>query len=86
MKRSITLAGHKTSVTLEDDFWQGMRLIARNENTTLISLVSRINDARQAHTNLSSAIRVFVLNYFQVRCVTGQANPHRTDPFPVQAA
>jgi predicted DNA-binding ribbon-helix-helix protein len=66
MKRSITLAGHKTSVTVEDDFWQGMRLIARDESTTLISLVSRIDGARHKGTNLSSAIRVFVLNYFQL--------------------
>jgi predicted DNA-binding ribbon-helix-helix protein len=43
-----------------------MRLIARDESTTLISLVSRIDGARHKGTNLSSAIRVFVLNYFQL--------------------
>jgi predicted DNA-binding ribbon-helix-helix protein len=64
MKRSITLAGHKTSVTLEDEFWQGVRQIAHNENTTLISLVSRIDCGRQKDSNLSSAIRVYVLKYF----------------------
>lgn len=47
MKRSITLAGHKTSVTLEDEFWRGMRLSARNENAALITFISHIDSARQ---------------------------------------
>jgi predicted DNA-binding ribbon-helix-helix protein len=60
IKRSITLEGHKTSVTLEDEFWQALRLIAHREKTTVASLVRQINQTRNK-SNLSSAIRVFVL-------------------------
>jgi predicted DNA-binding ribbon-helix-helix protein len=60
IKRSITLEGHKTSVTLEDEFWQALRLLAHHEKTTVASLVRQINQTRNK-SNLSSAIRVFVL-------------------------
>jgi predicted DNA-binding ribbon-helix-helix protein len=59
-KRSICLEGHKTSVTLEDEFWEALRLIALREKTTVISLIRQINQTRNK-SNLSSAIRVFVL-------------------------
>jgi len=64
LKRTITIDGHKTSVTLEDEFWMGLREIARHKNATLRSLITQIDDARERN-NLSSAIRVFVLNYFR---------------------
>jgi len=60
IKRSISLEGHKTSVTLEDEFWQALRVIAHREKTTVVSLVRQINQTRNK-SNLSSAIRVFVL-------------------------
>ena len=63
-KRTITIDGHKTSVTLEDEFWMGLREIARRKNATLRSLITQIDDAR-IRNNLSSAIRVFVLNHFR---------------------
>ena len=63
-KRTITIDGHKTSVTLEDEFWTGLREIARKKNATLRSLVTQIDDGR-VRNNLSSAIRVFVLNHFR---------------------
>jgi predicted DNA-binding ribbon-helix-helix protein len=63
-KRTITIDGHKTNVTLEDAFWYGLREIARRKNTTLRSLITQIDDARERN-NLSSAIRVFVLNHFR---------------------
>jgi predicted DNA-binding ribbon-helix-helix protein len=59
-KRSISLEGHKTSVTLEDEFWLALRVIAHREKTTVVSLVRLINQTRNK-SNLSSAIRVFVL-------------------------
>jgi predicted DNA-binding ribbon-helix-helix protein len=65
-KRSIIIDGHKTSVTLEDEFWGGLREIARRRNATITSLVMQIDDAR-TENNLSSAIRIFVLNYFRMR-------------------
>ena len=60
VKRSITIEGHKTSVTLEDEFWDALRVIAWRDKTTMVSLVHQINQRRN-QSNLSSAIRVFVL-------------------------
>ena len=61
-KRNIIVAGHKTSVSLEDAFWKELREIARERNMTLSGLIGAINKERQ-HKNLSSAIRVFVLAF-----------------------
>ena len=66
VKRSIVIAGHKTSVSLEDAFWQGLKDIATNRRMTLSDLVGSINSERK-HGNLSSAIRLFVLNHYQAR-------------------
>src|SRR5215813_8657727 len=62
-KRSIVVGGHKTSISLEDAFWNGMKVIAGERETTLSKLVGSI-DASREHANLSSAIRLFVLGYF----------------------
>jgi predicted DNA-binding ribbon-helix-helix protein len=59
IKRSIVISGHKTSVSLEDAFWQGLREIVRVQGATISSVVGEIDRSRQ-HDNLSSAIRVFV--------------------------
>ncbi|VAW18122.1 hypothetical protein MNBD_ALPHA12-2337 [hydrothermal vent metagenome] len=63
-KRSITLAGHKTSLALEEAFWQALDQIAAQSGCTVPALISRI-DAGRKTKNLSSAIRVFVLAYFR---------------------
>ena len=64
VKRSVVLAGHKTSVSLEDAFWQGLKDIAQSRRTTLSVLVSSIDTDRE-QGNLSSAIRLFVLNHYK---------------------
>ena len=64
IKRSIVIAGHKTSVSLEDAFWKGLKEIADDRDITLSDLVSSIDTDRQ-HGNLSSAIRLFVLDHFR---------------------
>jgi predicted DNA-binding ribbon-helix-helix protein len=64
IKRSIVIAGHKTSVSLEDAFWKGLKDIAIGRNMTLSDLVAAI-DAERRHGNLSSAIRLFVLDHYQ---------------------
>jgi predicted DNA-binding ribbon-helix-helix protein len=64
IKRSIVIAGRKTSVSLEDDFWNGLKEAAREHKRTLSDLVSSI-DVRRSNTNLSSAVRIFVLDYFR---------------------
>lgn len=64
IKRSIVLDGHKTSVSLENEFWNGLREIAGRENINLSTLVGKIDRERKS-CNLSSAIRVHVFNYFR---------------------
>ena len=64
IKRSIVLAGHKTSVTLEEPFYQALKDIAASRRVTLSDLIARIDTDRE-HGNLSSAIRLFVLNHYQ---------------------
>lgn len=59
-KRSIVIAGHRTSISLEDAFWTGLKQIAATRGISLAGLVAEIDAARGA-ANLSSAIRVFVL-------------------------
>jgi predicted DNA-binding ribbon-helix-helix protein len=64
VKRSIVIAGHKTSVSLEDAFWKALKEIASGLNLTLSDLVASIDtDRRQG--NLSSAIRLFVLDHYR---------------------
>ena len=64
VKRSIALAGHKTSVSLEDAFWAALETIAAGLGMTLSDLIERI-DAQREHANLSSAIRLFVLEFYR---------------------
>ena len=68
VKRSIVVAGHKTSVSLEEAFWNGMKEISGLRNMTLSELVGEIDGNRQ-QGNLSSAIRLFVLDYFRTRAM-----------------
>lgn len=69
VKHSIVVAGHKTSISLEDAFWRGLKDIAWIRRTTLSGLVNSIACAR-THGNLSSALRLFVLNHYQARIST----------------
>ncbi len=66
VKRSIVIAGHKTSVSLEDAFWKGLKDIAGDRDITLSDLVAEIDRDRR-EGNLSSAIRLYVLNHFQTQ-------------------
>jgi predicted DNA-binding ribbon-helix-helix protein len=64
VKRSVVLVGHRTSVSLEDAFWTSLKEIAAARQTTLSKLVETI-DAGRMHGNLSSAIRLFVLDQYR---------------------
>ena len=64
VKRSILVAGHKTSVSLEDAFWKGLKEIAGGRHLSLSDLIARIDSDRE-HGNLSSAIRLFVLDFYR---------------------
>jgi predicted DNA-binding ribbon-helix-helix protein len=69
IKRSIFINGRKTSVSLENEFWAGLHDIAKSRKTTAVKLVEEINRQRST-VNLSSAIRIYVYNYFR-----REANP-----------
>ena len=73
VKRSIIIGKHKTSVSLEEAFWQGLKDIAASRRVSLRNLVTSIDTERQ-YGNLSSAIRLFVLDYYQ----KGPAAPNRS--------
>jgi predicted DNA-binding ribbon-helix-helix protein len=63
-KRSIVIVGHKTRVSLEDEFWKSLKEIAAERDITLAQLVATIGGNRN-HSNLSSAIRLFVLGVYR---------------------
>ena len=63
-KRSIVLNGHKTSVSLEDEFWNALKEIAGKRAIHLSDLVAEVDEQR-GDGNLSSALRLFVLDYYQ---------------------
>ncbi len=63
-KLSVSLSGHQTSVSLEDEFVVALREIATRRNVSVAALIAEIDDTRKIGDNLSSAIRVWVLNYF----------------------
>jgi predicted DNA-binding ribbon-helix-helix protein len=70
-KRSVVIAGHKTSVSVEDEFWNSLKEVARERNMTLAELVGAI-DADRQHANLSSAIRLFVLSVYRDQVASRQ--------------
>ncbi|MCP3395178.1 ribbon-helix-helix domain-containing protein [Bradyrhizobium sp. CCGB12] len=72
LKRSIIVAGHKTSVSLEEAFWNGLKEICGLRSMTLSELVGEIDSSRH-QANLSSAIRLFVLDYFRHRAAAIQS-------------
>lgn len=69
LKHSIVIAHHKTSVSLEDQFWNGLKEIADSRHQTVSGLVNTINAEHEG--NLSSAIRQFVLAYYRERPAVG---------------
>lgn len=70
VKRSIAISGHKTSVSLEDAFWSGLKAIARAQDATLSTMIAEIDRTRE-RGNLSSAIRLFVLDRVRTPGVNG---------------
>lgn len=63
-KRSVNILGHATSVTLEDEFWQELKHIARARGKSLSALIGDIDKSRE-NANLSSALRLYVLNHLK---------------------
>lgn len=67
-KRSVTIAGHRTSVSLEPLFWTSLKELADEEGVSMNALITRIDSTRE--TNLSSALRLYVLEHY--RSITGR--------------
>lgn len=63
VKRSVTVAGHRTSITLENAFWVSLREIADKRGQSVNALIAEID--KQQPDNLSSALRVFILNFYK---------------------
>ena len=64
IKRSVTVAGHRTSVTLESAFWDSLKDIAHTRGLSVNTLIAEVD--QQQPENLSSALRVFVLDYYKL--------------------
>ena len=75
-KRSIVIAGHKTSVSIEEQFWSALKGIARDQRMSLSTIVLNIKTGRQG--NLSSSIRLYVLD--RLRAQIGGFADNRLDP------
>jgi len=69
-KRSITIDGHRTSVSLEDAFWAELTALAAERHRSLNALVADIDHARGARDNLSSALRLYVLGELRKRTIS----------------
>ena len=65
-KRSLSIAGHRTSISLEPEFWTALEVMAADANLSMASLIRSIDEAR-AIPNLSSAVRLAVLAWYQQR-------------------
>lgn len=66
-KHSATLHGHRTSFSLEEPFWLELKTIADARKIALAQLIAEIDDARLVESNLSSALRVYVLNWIKAQ-------------------
>ena len=75
VKRSVVIDGHKSSVSLEDSFWTELKKIAHTRQLTLSEVIGKI-EATRAQSNLSSAIRLFVLQHFRGDKRMDAAKPH----------
>ena len=64
-KRSITIAGHRTSISLEAPFWEALAEIAAGRGTSVAALVAEVDRGRPDGTNLSAALRMFTLDWYR---------------------
>jgi predicted DNA-binding ribbon-helix-helix protein len=79
IKRSIVVSGHKTSVSLEDAFWDALKKIAAGRDMTLTEVVAVI-DAGREHANLSSAIRLYILDFYREQLAAQSPPDGSIDP------
>lgn len=67
VKRSLTLKGHRTSVSLEDDFWHAFREIADEKSLPINALAAEIDANRDMETGLATAIRLYILAHYRAK-------------------
>jgi predicted DNA-binding ribbon-helix-helix protein len=77
-KRSIVIGRHKTSISLEDDFWTSLQQIALGRQVTRSDLIASL-DAGRENSNLSSAIRVFILEHYRAMAVANRQRDRAPD-------
>ena len=65
-KRSFSIAGHRTSISLEAPFWEALQVLSAEAGLSLAQLVATI-DGQRGRTNLSSAVRVYILDHYRSR-------------------
>lgn len=85
VKRSVSLGGHKTSISLEDAFWNYLKEIAESRGVSVSVIVAEIQ-AQDRRTNLSSAIRLFVLEHACERCAQAEGRAVAEEAPPAMAA
>ena len=64
-KRSVNIHGHQTSISLEEEFWSALKDLADQQDLSINKIIAKIDDERAPENNLSSAIRIYILNYIR---------------------
>lgn len=78
IKRSFSIGGHRTSISLEPAFWSALKEVAARERTPLAQVVGSI-DQNRGGSGLSSAVRIWLLQYYKDRCVSGSTGNGHSD-------
>lgn len=81
VKRSFTIKGHRTSISVEAPFWEALRQAAAAKDVTLAALVAEI-DADRSDAGLSSAVRVWILDYFRKQAARSSHGARPADRMP----
>ena len=79
VKRSFTIKGHRTSISVEAEFWAALRHAAAAEQESLAGLIAAI-DSKRGDAGLSSAVRVWVLDYFRTRSAAAATGGGKIGP------
>jgi predicted DNA-binding ribbon-helix-helix protein len=79
VKRSFTINGHRTSISLEDTFWDALKTAAKEEDIAVAQLVARIDKERDEESNLSGAVRVWLLRRYRGLAQAARASQTTTD-------
>ncbi|MGI9478970.1 MAG: ribbon-helix-helix domain-containing protein [Hyphomicrobiaceae bacterium] len=79
LKRSFSIAGHRTSISLEAAFWDAFRELCRADGVSMAAMLARIDRERGSEAGLSGAVRVWILQRYREGSGPGRSNPNQTD-------